>query len=246
MKKRIVIADADEGFRTELAAALKEHDVFESVGTAADGEQALGMVRGLRPDYLVLDLLLPRYDGITVLEKLRGEAHRPQIIVTSAFISDFVAESAVRLGVQQLIQKPCSAHVVVKHIQRMAAGFPAQGREALVARILHDLGVPAHIKGYLYLREAIILAANDKDSTHAISKNRYTEVAGIYKTTDKKVESAMRRAVEMAWERGDLDTLQRYFAYTVSREKGKPTNIEFISMIADYVRMGQKHPIEML
>ena len=100
-KKRIVIADADEGLRTELAAALKERDALELSGIAADGAQTLGMARVLRPDILVLDLLLPRYDGITVLEQLRGEAHRPQIIVTSAFISSFVAESAVRLAVQQ-------------------------------------------------------------------------------------------------------------------------------------------------
>lgn len=111
---------------------------------------------------------------------------------------------------------------------------------SLVTRILHDIGVPAHIKGYQYLREAITLASKDADECNAILKNRYSEVAEIFGTTEKRVETAIRHAIEVAWDRGDLDTLQGYFGYTVSNTKGKPTNSEFVSIVADRVRLWLK------
>lgn len=112
--------------------------------------------------------------------------------------------------------------------------------EALVTGILHDIGVPANMKGYQYLREAIILAAKDEDKNNAILKNRYQEVADTFQTTAKSVGSAIQHAIEVAWDRGDLDTLQGYFGYTVSNTKGKPTNSEFISIIADRIRLWLK------
>ena len=256
MKKKILIADADEQFSTELMAALQACDMFEVVGLATDGEQAIQMVIHKRPDILVLDLLLTQCDGLTVLEQIQRSWYRPKTLVTSAFISNYVAASAVRMGAQQLIHKPCGVDVVIKSLQRMVTGekdspviFLWNGErsvEALVTSILHDIGVPANIKGYQYLREAIILATKDEDNINAILKTRYQEVADVFETTAKNVDSAIRHAVEVAWDRGDLDTLQRYFGYTVSNTKGKPTNSEFISIVADRIRLWLKNNADAL
>ena len=256
MKKKILIADADEQFSTELMAALQACDMFEVVGLATDGEQAIQMVMHKRPDILVLDLLLTQCDGLTVLEQIQRSWHRPKTLVTSAFISNYVAASAVRMGAKQLIHKPCGVDVVVKSLQRMVTGeedgpviFLWNGErsvEALVTGILHNIGVPANMKGYQYLREAIILAVKDKDENRAILKCRYKEVADIFDTTAERVMRAIRHAVEVAWDRGDLDTLQRYFGYTVSNTKGKPTNSEFISIVADRIRLWLKNNYDAL
>ena len=250
MKKQVLIADADEQFRTKLEEALAACDEFEAVGIAADGEEALQMLRTKQADYLVMDLLMPKIDGLTVLHHVRGMRNRPKMLITSAFISEYVAVSAMCLGVQQLLHKPCDANLVINNLRRMNKGVNSvhkaflwnsgQTVESLVTSVLHEIGVPAHIKGYQYLREAIILAVKDQDKNNAILKCRYDEVANVFNTTAKKVESAIRHAVEVAWDRGDLDTLQRFFAYTVSNTKGKPTNTEFISLIADQIRLWMK------
>ena len=256
MKKKILIADADEQFTTELVTALQACDMFEVVGLATDGEQAIQMVQKQSPDILVLDLLLTKYDGLTVLEQVRSNWHRPKTVVASAFISNYVAASAVRMGAQQLIHKPCGVDVVIKSLQRMVTGekdspviFLWNGErsvESLVTGILHNIGVPAHIKGYQYLREAIILAVKDKDENRAILKCRYKEVADIFDTTAERVMRAIRHAIEIAWDRGDLGTLQGYFGYTVSNTKGKPTNSEFISIVADRIRLWLKNNADAL
>ncbi len=251
MKKTVLIADSDEHFGAKLAKALDKCAEFEVAGLASDGEQVIQMIKNEKPDMLVLDLMLTPMDGLTILDRLQAyDLLCSQILVTSYFMSDYVAATAVRLGVKQVLSKPCHVEVVVKNLQRMAAGerggpviFLWNGEkslESLVTHILHDIGVPASIKGYQYLREAIILASRDPDGNTAILKNRYSEVAAIFETTPKKVESAMRHAIEVAWDRGDLDTLQSYFGYTVSNTKGKPTNTEFISIIADQIRLWTK------
>lgn len=256
MKKKILIADADEQFSTELMTALQICDMFEVVGLATDGEQTIQMVKHTRPDILVLDLLLTQYDGLTVLEQIQSSWHRPKTVIASAFITNYVAASAVRMGAKQLIHKPCGVDVVVKSLQRMVTGekdgpviFLWNGErsvESLVTSILHDIGVPAHIKGYQYLREAIILATKDEDNNNAILKNRYQEVADTFQTTAKSVGSAIRHAIEVAWDRGDLDTLQGYFGYTWANTKGKLTNSEFISIVADRIRLWLKNHADAL
>lgn len=250
MKKRVLIADADEQFCNELVAALEGNEEFEVMGVATDGEEAIKMLQTNRADILVMDLLLPKIDGLTVLENVRSMWKRPKVLITSVFISKYVADSAVRLGAQQLLHKPCSVDVMIGNLERMAKGEKGgpviflwnsqQNAASLVTSILHEIGVPAHIKGYQYVREAIILAANDEDESNALLKCRYDEVANAFNTTAKKVETAIRHAIEVAWDRGDLDTLQGYFGYTVSNTKGKPTNSEFISIVADRIRLWWK------
>ena len=256
MKKWVLIADADEQFRNELVTALDGNEEFEVMGIAADGEDALQMLQKKQADYLVMDLLLPKIDGLTILEKMRGMWNRPKVLVTSAFISKYVAVTAMRMGAQQLLYKPCSIDLVTKNLERMEKGENGgpvvflwngeQNVETLVTSVLHEIGVPAHIKGYQYVREAIILAVKDVDKSNAILKCRYEEVASSFDTTAKRVEQAIRHAVEVAWDRGDLDTLQRFFGYTVSNTKGKPTNTEFISLIADQVRLWMNEHADML
>lgn len=250
MKKQVLIADADEQLRNELVTALNGNEEFEVVGVAGDGEETLQMLQTKQADYLVMDLLLPKIDGLTVLEHVRGMWNRPKVLISSAFISKYVALNAMRMGVHQLLHKPCGVDLVVENLQRMKkgeAGGPViflwngeQNVETLVTKVLHEIGVPAHIKGYQYVREAIILAVKDENKSNTILKCRYDEVARVFDTTAKRVEQAIRHAVEVAWDRGDLDTLQRFFRYTVSNTKDKPTNTEFISLIADQIRLWMK------
>ena len=251
MKKQVLIADADEQFRNELVTILKDSEEFEVMGVAADGEEAIQMLQSKRVDIFVMDLLLPKVDGMTILARWRNDRwNQPQVLVTSAFVNNYIATSMVRLGAKQLIQKPCEINAVLQNLRWISNGicgcpviFLWNGErsiESLVTSILHEIGIPAHIKGYQYVREAIILAVKDEEKSNAILKCRYDEVANVFNTTAKKVESAIRHAVEVAWDRGDLDTLQRFFAYTVSNTKGKPTNTEFISLIADQIRLWMK------
>ena len=247
MKKQVLIADADEQFRNELVTALDGSEEFEVVGVAADGEETLKMLKTKEVDILVMDLLLSKYDGLTIMELIHNMFDRPQILVATGFISRYVSYSVARLGAKQLIRKPCGVEAVIKTMHLMGTsmrGRPMifwwngdQSLETLTTRILHDIGVPANIRGYQYLRDAILLASKDEDSKNAILKSRYLEIANMYETTVPKVERAIRGAIEIAWDRGDLDTLQHYFRYTVSNMKGKPTNTEFISIIADHIRL---------
>lgn len=256
MKMHVLIADADEQFRTELITALGNSDGFEVAGVAADGEEALQMLKTKQADILVMDLLLSKYDGLTIMELIQNMYERPQILIATAFISNYVAYSAIRLGAKQLIRKPCGADVVINGLRQMATGVKGhpiifrwngdQRLKSLTTHILHDIGVPAHIKGYQYVREAIILSVKDEDKSNAIIKCRYDQVAQVFDTTASRVERAIRHAVEMAWDRGDLDTLQRYFGYTVSNIKGKPTNTEFISIITDHIRLWMKENADQL
>ena len=256
MKKWVLIADADEQFRNELVAALEDSDEFEVIGVAADGEEALQKLQTKQADFFVMDLLLPKIDGLTVLDHVRSMWNRPKVLITSAFISKYVAVSAMRMGAHQLLHKPCGVDLVIQNLQRMDRGEDGgpviflwngkQNLETLVTSILHEIGVPASVKGYYYLREAITIAANDMDVLNAMNNVLYAEVANRFQTTTKKVERAIRGAIEIAWDRGDLDTLQRFFGYTVSNTKGKPTNTEFISLIADQIRLWMKANPEQL
>ena len=252
MDKRtsILIADNSEEFCTTLAAALQRTDRFTVAGIANDGEQAALMLDERRPDILVLDLMLSKKDGLSLLKGISGWDRRPAVVATSGFMTDYVASAAAGLGVAYLMLKPCDTQALVDRLEelRLDSGRPAlprkpapgQSIEALVTGIIHEIGVPAHIKGYQYLREAIIIAVNDMDVINAITKVLYPQVAKTFQTTPSRVERAIRHAIEVAWDRGDLDTLQRFFGYTVSNTKGKPTNSEFIALIADKLQLQLK------
>ena len=243
----VFIADNSEEFCNQLTEALGKSQGFRVVGAANDGEQTLRFLGEHRPDLLVLDMMLPKRDGISVLKALMAMDRRPAILATSGFITEFVASTAANLGVRYLMLKPCDITAVVERLEEMRVGperRPSPARrgdkaniETMVTNIIHEIGVPAHIKGYQYLREAIIIAVNDMDVINAITKVLYPQVAKTFQTTPSRVERAIRHAIEVAWDRGDLDTLQRFFGYTVSNTKGKPTNSEFIALIADKLQL---------
>jgi len=246
----VFIADNTEEFTASLTAALQRAEGFQVVGSASDGEQAIREIRERRPDILVLDLMLSKLDGFSVLKAIGTMERKPITLATSAFVSDFVSAAAVNLGVRYLMLKPCDIQSLVDRMQEIRGGEilrlqpkRAQDKhsiETMVTGIIHEIGVPAHIKGYQYLREAIIIAVNDMDVINAITKVLYPQVAKTFQTTPSRVERAIRHAIEVAWDRGDLDTLQRFFGYTVSNTKGKPTNSEFIALIADKLQLQLK------
>ena len=246
----VLIADSAEDFSTALTAALQRTSGFQVVGTAADGEQAVRMITERKPDILILDLMLPKKDGLGVLKAISGMERKPITLATSAFVTEYVSTAAANLGVRYLMLKPCDLTAVVERLEELRVGESLRmstsrrsGKtsiESMVTSIIHEIGVPAHIKGYQYLREAIIIAVNDMDVINAITKVLYPQVAKAFQTTPSRVERAIRHAIEVAWDRGDLDTLQRFFGYTVSNTKGKPTNSEFIALIADKLQLQLK------
>ena len=245
----VMIADNAEEFCTGLTAALQRTEGFRVVGTANDGEQAVRMIGEKQPQILVLDMMLAKRDGISVLKAISTMEQRPVVLATSGFITEYVAQAAANLGVQYLMLKPCDMTALTERLEEMRGGQERKQQsrpsgkpsiEAMVTSIIHEIGVPAHIKGYQYLREAIIIAVNDMDVINAITKVLYPQVAKAFQTTPSRVERAIRHAIEVAWDRGDLDTLQRFFGYTVSNTKGKPTNSEFIALIADKLQLQLK------
>ena len=246
----VFIADSAEDFCHGLSAALKETSGFKVIGTAGDGEQTIRLVQQLRPQVLVLDLMLSKQDGISVLKALSSMENRPVTLATSGFITDYVAAAAANLGARYLMLKPCDMSALVERLEEIRGGESKRvlsvrrpdktSIESMVTGIIHEIGVPAHIKGYQYLREAIIIAIGDMDVINAITKVLYPQVAKTFQTTPSRVERAIRHAIEVAWDRGDLDTLQRFFGYTVSNTKGKPTNSEFIALIADKLQLQLK------
>ena len=246
----VLIADSAEDFCTALTAVLQRTDGFQVIGTANDGEQAIRMIREKRPDILVLDLMLSKQDGISVMKAVNTLERKPMTLATSGFVTEYVSAAAANLGVRYLMLKPCDMTALVERLEEIRGGetlrLPGGRRgdktsiESMVTGIIHEIGVPAHIKGYQYLREAIIIAVNDMDVINAITKVLYPQVAKTFQTTPSRVERAIRHAIEVAWDRGDLDTLQRFFGYTVSNTKGKPTNSEFIALIADKLSLQLK------
>ena len=246
----VLIADNSEEFCNSLTAELQKAGGFQVIATAGDGEQAVRMITQQKPQVVVLDMMLPKRDGIAVLKAIERTENKPAILATSGFVTEFVSYAASNLGVRYLMQKPCDMEALVDRLQEIRGGDnrrPLCPRssdktniESMVTGIIHEIGVPAHIKGYQYLREAIIIAIADREVINAITKVLYPQVAKTFQTTPSRVERAIRHAIEVAWDRGDLDTLQRFFGYTVSNTKGKPTNSEFIAMISDRIRLQKK------
>ena len=251
-KIRVMIADGGEDFRALMADTLAQEKDIEVVAAVGDGLEALCQVEETKPDVLLLDLVLPKIDGFGVMERLGECSCDPVTMVVSAFYNESMVSRCAEKGAYYFIPKPCDISELTRHIREAAAprraALPAvvpktaaeSSLESTVTEIIHEIGVPAHIKGYQYLREAIIITINDMDVINAVTKVLYPTVAKKYATTPSRVERAIRHAIEVAWDRGDLDTLQRFFGYTVSNIKGKPTNSEFIAMIADRLSLQLK------
>ena len=263
-KVRILIADSNQDFcslLTDLISAEKDMDV---VAAADNGLDALALITELKPDLVLLDLVLTKLDGLEVLRRLPETGVRPHVIILSGFVNNKVVADCSNMGVDYFMPKPCDTSALLSRIRQLrvsadVGSVPPSGvdcrqqsvarrqdadLEAVVTDIIHEIGVPAHIKGYQYLREAIILTIKDMDMINAVTKVLYPEVAKRFGTTPSRVERAIRHAIEVAWDRGDIETLQKFFGYTVSNIKGKPTNSEFIAMIADCLSLRRKHAVK--
>ncbi|MCI9087442.1 MAG: sporulation transcription factor Spo0A [Clostridia bacterium] len=266
-KITILVADDNNDFTATLSSYLEQEEEMEIIGIARDGNEAYNMVLELQPDIILLDMIMPHLDGLGVLEKIADTdmEKRPLSIILSAVGQDKITQKAIALGAQYYIVKPFDINVLVKRMKELKNYQPAQFKnfitreiknqyidiaperkkdqenlEALVTNIIHEVGVPAHIKGYQYLREAIMMVIRDTDVINQITKQLYPEIAGKYHTTPSRVERAIRHAIEVAWGRGQADTVENIFGYTVSANRGKPTNSEFIAMIADKLRLELK------
>ncbi len=251
---KILIADDNADFRSLLMDALEFEDTFDVVGCAKDGFDALLMLEKFTPDVLLINYILPGIDGLDVLKEIssRNMKNKPAIFLYSSFASDQITSRATELGADYFMLKPFATSTLIDKIRRfdfrskpqkelsLRIVKSSQSVEAMVTHIIHEIGVPAHIKGYQYLREAIVMAVNDMDVINAVTKVLYPSVAKTFSTTASRVERAIRHAIEVAWDRGDIETLQSFFGYTVSNAKGKPTNSEFIAMIADRLQLQLK------
>ena len=243
---RVLLANSCEEYTNKLAAVLKQSERYAVVGTANDGVHATELLREAKAEFLVVDMMLPQADGIAVIKAANALEKKPMALVLADFMTEFVSNLLVSLGVQYVLLKPCTCHAVLGRLDEMRDSLAPHSAyahtreaniEAMVTSMIHEIGVPAHIKGYQYLREAIIIAVNNMDVINAITKVLYPQVAKTFATTPSRVERAIRHAIEVAWDRGDLETLQRFFGYTVSNTKGKPTNSEFIALIADKLQL---------
>jgi len=251
-KTRVLVADSGEEFRLMMADMISAEEDMTVVGTAGDGLETVKLVQETNPDVVVMDLVLTKLDGLGVLQKFSELKPAPAVLIVSGFFNEHVVQQASELGAYYFMPKPCDVPALLSRIRQVCSQGknpsqrgtqmfrPEPNLEAVVTEVLHEIGVPAHIKGYQYLREAIIMAINDMEAINSVTKVLYPEVANKFDTTPSRVERAIRHAIEVAWDRGDIEVLQKFFGYTVSNVKGKPTNSEFIAMIADCLSLKQK------
>ncbi len=256
----VAIADDNERILDMLEEIINMDKSLQVVGKARNGEEMCQIIKNKEPDVVLLDLIMPKMDGLTVMERVGHDTtvkKQPHFIVVTAVGQERITEDAFDKGANYYIMKPFNNEVLLNRIKTASRVFQNHDRKAeemiestqmrqeeLVNRVtnmLHEIGIPAHIKGYHYLRDAIMMSVEDMDVLNAITKILYPTVAKKYQTTSSRVERAIRHAIEVAWSRGKLDTLDELFGYTVSNGKGKPTNSEFIALIADTIQLEYKH-----
>ena len=262
-KLNVAVADDNEKMVEILGQIIEEDKDLELVGKAHNGEEICKIIREKEPDVVVLDIIMPKMDGLAVMEQFVHNSNLkkiPAFIVVSAVGKERITDDAFSLGADYYVLKPFDNRMLlnrIKHIRsigekkyREINRQPAKQEESSVAlgnletdvtNIIHEIGVPAHIKGYQYLRDAIILSVNDMEMLNSITKILYPTIAKKHQTTSSRVERAIRHAIEVAWSRGKMDTIDALFGYTVSTGKGKPTNSEFIALIADKIRLEYKN-----
>ena len=247
-KISVLLADNSDYFAVPCANVMKSHGL-EVTLTEKDGKTALEALTKKQYDVVLMDIFLPRLDALGVLEGLAQAnlPHRPLVMVMSGFDNPNLEREAMAAGADYYFLKPFDAAAIARRIQSLCgdhAEVPARrtpsNLEMQVTEIIHQIGVPAHIKGYQYLRDAILMAIEDETIINAVTKRLYPTVAKKHGTTSSRVERAIRHAIEVAWDRGDVDTLTAYFGYTIHNERGKPTNSEFIAMISDKFRLQLK------
>ncbi|MDD2620004.1 MAG: sporulation transcription factor Spo0A [Syntrophomonadaceae bacterium] len=259
-KIRVLIADDNREFCGILRDYFSNDPEFEVVDICSNGMEVLNVIEKSEVEVLILDLIMPYMDGIGVLEKINelNLPVKPRIIILTAFGQENITQKAVQLGADYYILKPFNLQVLGDRVRQVARDVqpkiehrgsvsPIPIRTAVpkdmeieVTKVIHEIGVPAHVKGYQYLRDAIMLVVAEINYLGAVTKELYPTIAQKYDTTPSRVERAIRHAIELAWDRGDLDKINKVFGYTISGERGKPTNSEFIAIIADRLRLENK------
>lgn len=234
---------------TRISKAILSSKGFDVEVCPKDGKAVLQAVRALSPDVIIIEMYMANLDGISVAKSISEEklSKKPAVIVTSSFDNGTMEREVMQAGASYFLIKPFDYDMLTERIKTLTnRGLSIARRsdrtpveeldlEVMVTEILHQIGVPAHIKGYHYLRTSIMLSIEDKEMINHITKELYPTVAKRYKTTATRVERAIRHAIEVAWDRGDVDVLNKYFGYTIHNQKGKPTNSEFVAMIADKI-----------
>lgn len=262
----VAIAEDNPKTLSLLGEMLEGEEGINIVGRAENGDDAYDMIIKYKPDIVLMDVIMPRMDGISVMEKVRNEGEMdkpPAFIMITAAGSENVTEDAFRMGANYYIMKPFKKEIVLDKIHRVGGynskprglsltgirkvkpyenklEYMEQNLENDVTQMLHEIGIPAHIKGYQYLRDAIGISVADQDMLTSVTKVLYPNIAKNHQTTPSRVERAIRHAIEVAWSRGKMDTINDIFGYTVSNGKGKPTNSEFIALISDKIRLDYK------
>ena len=253
-KITVLVADDNKDFCDCLCNYLEKQPDMEVISKAYDGLEAYNKILSDRPDVALIDGIMPKLDGIGVLEKLAqgGNENVTMCIMLTAITGEQITQKAFTLGAKYYIAKPFDMELLVSRIRQLKEPLPAKNiklgfarisdvdLETRVTNILHEIGVPAHIRGYHYMREAILMAIDDIDVLNYITKELYPSIAKKCNTTPSRVERAIRHAIEVAWSRGKVDAIDSLFGYTVSTNKGKPTNSEFIALIADRLRLELK------
>jgi two-component system response regulator (stage 0 sporulation protein A) len=256
---RVLVADDNVEFGEIVCDYLSNYDDLEVVGRAEDGLKAIDLIDEINPNIVILDIIMPHMDGLAVLEHYNKvpASSKPKFIILSAVGQDKITQQAVNLGAEYYIVKPFDLEILVERIRQLGKGNDIMNRsdgvkatlrqqlqtakpssiENRITQIMRDVGVPAHIKGYQYMRDAVLMVTDDIELISSVTKRLYPELARKYKTTPSRVERAIRHAIEVAWTRGQVETIHDLFGYTINTKKGKPTNSEFIAMIADKMRL---------
>lgn len=256
MKLQVLIADADPDFQRTMTQALSREGDMEAAGVSSDGLETLSLIQTARPDVVLLDLIQQRLDGLAILRRLAGQEDAPPVLVLTGFVNAAVVAECAKLGAAYFIPKPCDPGALLQCLRQYAKAekrppaavpglapaakvpspAPAQ-LESAVTSLLHEMGVPAHIKGFQYLRAGILFTIRSAGSVTGITKVLYPEIAKRFSATPACVERAMRHAIEIAWNRGDFEMQQKIFRGTISGAKGKPTNGEFIALLAEHIAL---------
>lgn len=261
-KIKIIFADDNVEFNEIMTEFLEVQEDIDLVGVAKNGLEAIELIEKFAPDICILDIIMPHLDGLGVLERINDMnlSKKPMFIILSAVGQDKITQRAISLGAEYYIVKPFDMDVLISRIRqirelklqyemtemsrperlKVLPRRPARNIESEVTSIMHELGVPAHIKGYYYLRDAIIFSVEDIDILNSITKRLYPSIATKYNTTASRVERAIRHAIEIAWSRGQIEAIDSMFGYTINIGKGKPTNSEFIAIVADKLRLDIK------
>lgn len=245
-----IIADTNEDYIKLLENCIKETGKISVPVTVSDGKALVREVLSRKPDIVICDFLLPNLDGLSAIKEIMDNmsGKKPAFFLTSSFVSEEMSLEAARIGISSMILKPYDMISFTRRLldyndaARLSSYKKAFEKEPVsnevrVTDVLHEIGVPAHIKGYQYIRTAILLTIEDAAAVSSITKVLYPTVAKMYSTTSSRVERAIRHAIEVAWDRGDVEVLNKFFGYTVSNIKGKPTNSEFIALIADRLKL---------